>query len=344
MSTAVLALLATISFVSLSTVDDVNKNESRDLEASQVEYEKKRQEKQAELERKKGQAGQKKQMGKRDACLVLNRHLDELHWFNMSRNVALERLMIMSRCLDPHSADFNFADVCDRIAKGIKDTSSPLRGKKIHSLYLNLYKELQCAEKEGIRPAPGETPQKTEERRKAVLRLFDALKDSDIIRQYPLLDDSKRIKEICAQALTLADKSKKDIVVLQKYILNKHASGLLEQSPYIKDAVKAAEEAYSSSHDGNKPSIKDLQDLLQENLSYLSLAAILPSVACWKPEEAILKISKGKLTPEVMKEKRRLAIPVIRELLELIRKDTDPAAAGEAGDAILNIANRMSGR
>lgn len=267
------------------------------------------------------------QAEKRDTCGALMRTREKLPRYAPNRARILERLAVLGKCTDPNAIEFNFGSVCTQIKDGIRSAQPIWLHPVLRSFYVLLYAELKCAEKEN-RGDP----------KQALDDLFKTLDSSDITAKFRLLDPARSVDEICKVGLAFIKESSADIRTVGKYVLGNEAR--LPAGSRLKGIVEGTRAAFRKKNGGKEPALQDLESNLDARLGIISAVASVPGL-CLLPVQRILERFDNTLTEEELSEKRRLALPLIRELLEMLKDQPDTEETRETTNAMLNMARRM---
>jgi hypothetical protein len=266
---------------------------------------------------------------KGEACGVLRKTNEKLPPLAGNRARILNDLSILGKCTDPNAIEFNFTDVCAKITRGIQSNSPKWRHPILNPFYVTLYDELKCAQRE-----MGENP-------KAQLNeLIAALETTEGIKKYRLLDPEARINTLCREAQAFAgnEHNLRAIKTLRSFLVEKSAT--LPPESKIRQMVEATRAGYQKKF-GKVPSNEELAARLESQLGSLAVAAKVPGI-CFLPIEGIIKRYDPNLTPEELTEKRRLALPLVREIIDVLRKEPESPKTQEVMNALMQIARSMS--
>lgn len=301
---AVLAVLGTVSGIIYMENDDSKKTEAERAMIAKLRAE------------------------KAAVCGSLMRSRRELPTASLNRKHIINRLFLLGKCTDPKAIEFNFENVCKQISDGIRSSEPKWRHPILNPFYLMLYDELKCAENE--RP---------KDMRPELDDLLKALEDSEAVKKFHLIDPSRSTRAICEDAVTFAKESREDIKAVSGYILD-NESRLLAGSR-LKAMLDQSRAKYRAKHDGKEPQKKDLQAPLHIGLTVI---AAIPSVRgfCKLPIQQIIQLFDKELTEDQLSEKRRLALPLVREILALLNDQPETEESRKVSKAILNMAHRMS--
>jgi hypothetical protein len=271
----------------------------------------------------------KKKAARAEACGVLVKKQETIRKGATDRHAILRRLAVLGKCTDPNAIEFDFGGACKAISEGIRQNQSKFWHPILNPFYIALYDELKCAQKE------------FGEGHKAVLdTLLKDLASTEAVKKYRLLDPSSLVdSKLCgdAKALVSSPVVKNNIRTIRNYIIEKAPT--LGADSGLRKMFEAGRAAFQEAN-GRPATTEELNQKFETQLSLMTVLAAIPGL-CLLPVDKIIEMYDPKLTPDMLSEKRRLVLPVVRELLTVL-KDEEPKKAQEVSNAILHLAKSMS--
>ncbi len=268
-------------------------------------------------------------------CGVLKETKDAQWNIAEQRRNILDDLLIVAKCTDQNTEEFNFGGICERVTDGIEKYKNVLLHPVFNRFYGMLYQKLQCdIEERKINARP------------ELLKLFDALKDAEITAQFRLLDPTKSIDSICKEAQNFgnAKNNRENIAIVNSYILANLER--LSEAPELKKLVEGIKAKYALKHQNDKdvstrePTVQNLESAMQVKLTQIATISAIPGL-CLFPMDYLIKKYDSSLTKEELTNRRSVALPLLREILGLVRDDQNKDSAQKVSRALLNLAHSM---